>query len=140
MQFVMTNNPVGEVKSVDAVQKLILELIAKWDAEVPPVSKSWWEVWVMPRSSVREAIIFLLNCLDALVLAIDNELMAGADKKATVLDAISTLYDYTVRELLPVWAKPFSGVIKQYVVYVVVSNAIDWLVAKYHNAVWPKTA
>jgi hypothetical protein len=34
---------------------------------------------------------------------------------------------------MPLWLAPFAWTIKQYVIYVLVSNAIDWLVSKYQK-------
>ena len=77
--------------------------------------------------------------LDDLVVTVATVVIAGPDKKATVLDAIDRLYDYTVREAMPIWVRPIASPVKQYIVYVLVSNAIDWMVAKYQNGSWNNT-
>jgi hypothetical protein len=132
-------NPIGEVQQISAIQQLIIKLQAQWDVEVPSVDTPWWKFWAQ-RCSLHIATLFLLNCVDDLVIAIDKELIASADKKATVLDAMNALYDYTVKEILPIWAKPIAGPIKNYIIYILISNTIDWMVSKYHSAVWPLTA
>jgi len=133
-----TPNPIGQVQPVSIIQELIIRLRNQWDVEVPPVNTPWWKFWAQ-RCSIHLATLFLLNCLDDLIIGIDKELIIGADKKATVLDAINNLYDYTIKEILPIWARPIAGPIKTYIIYTLMSNTIDFMVAKYHSAVWLKS-
>ena len=62
----------------------------------------------------------------------------GADKKATVLVAVEKLYDYVIREAMPIWLKPFSGLIKKHIIFGLLSPAIDWIVQKYREGDWRK--
>jgi len=82
--------------------------------------------------------LFMLQSLDILVLELDQMVMAGKDKKATVLEILSGLFDTVVAPALPSWAKPFVSAIKNYAINVLLSNMIDAIVEKYHNAVWPE--
>jgi hypothetical protein len=37
---------------------------------------------------------------------------------------------------LPLWLMPFSSSIENFVLYVLVSSLIDFIVNKYHNKAW----
>ena len=52
------------------------------------------------------------------------------------MKAVDFLYDYIVREALPIWMRPFAGKIKEYVINVLVSASIDWIVSKYREGIW----
>ncbi len=60
----------------------------------------------------------------------------GPEQKVTVLKGIDRLYEYVIKEALPIWLKPFAKQVKQYVIYVLISNAIDWMVGKYRDGNW----
>ena len=74
--------------------------------------------------------------LDDFVVTVSTVIISGPDKKATVLNAVDRLYDYTVKEAMPIWMRPFAAPIKHYIVYVLVSSAIDWMVLKYQSGSW----
>jgi len=78
----------------------------------------------------------LINSLDEFVQLVDTELGDGADKKATVMVYVEKLYDEIVTLSLPFFLKPFSLPIKRFVIMVIVSGAIDFVVAKYRDGSW----
>lgn len=129
-------DPVG-VPNQDAVQRYIATLEAKWatEAALNP-SVPWWEFWKQP-IALHQITLFMLQAIDIVVVDLDKAIMANQDKKATALAAIGSLYDVIVIPALPIWAKPFSGVVKSYILDTFISNMIDWLCTKYHTAVWP---
>lgn len=131
-------NPVGEVYIVDTIEEQIEALKGQWDELTADVqSTSWWKVWNWGQKiKLTKVTDFLIKALDDLIHEIDGVLDNGADKKATVLDAISRLYDYVIREALPIWLKPFAGRVKDYIINELVSTAIDWIVDKYRNGSW----
>lgn len=127
-------NPIGEPQIDGAINNYVAIMTAKWSENEESIP--WWKFW--ERKSVAKITKFLLGALDELIAYVDQLELTGPDKKATVLAAISILYDYVIREALPIWAKPFAGKVKQYIVYALVASAIDWIVEKYRNGVWVK--
>jgi hypothetical protein len=123
-------NPVGEPHRIEEVENKVQFYCRLWDSRNE--TRSMW----LPKVSMSAVTNFLLMALDDFVMAVSTAVISGPDKKATVLEAVSRLYDYTVAEALPIWLVPFAGAIKQYIVYILVSSAIDWMVAKYRNGSW----
>jgi len=125
-------DPVGTAQRLDSVESMIEALKRAWD------EKRTEKSFLSAKVSFTKVTSFLLYSLDGLVGAANEAVLTGPDKKATVLDAIDRLYDYTVREALPIWLIPVAMPIKSYVIHVLVSNAIDWIVAKYKEGSWGK--
>jgi hypothetical protein len=123
-------DPVGQVQVVGSVERMLVELKRFWDEQKS--SRSFWKGGV----SISKVTSFLMYALDGLVNAVNEAVITGPDKKATVLDALERLYEYTVREALPFWLRPVASPIKSYVINVLVSNAIDWMVLKYKEGSW----
>ena len=123
-------NPVGEPHRIEDVENKVQFYCRLWDSRKSPGS-----MW-LPKASVSTVTNFLLMALDDFVMVVSTAVISGPDKKATVLDAIGRIYDYTMAEALPIWLVPFAGVLRQYIIYVLISNAIDWMVAKYRNGSW----
>lgn len=130
-------NPIGEAKLDEAIDGYIEIMAAKWDAGKAKVA--WWKVWTRTKLGFNHVTDFLLEALDELIAYVDEWVDTnGADKKATVLNAISKLYDYVIKEAMPIWMRPFSPAIKTYIINGVISSAIDWIVDKYRNGDWRK--
>ena len=129
--------PVGEVYEIDQIETRLQALAVEWDQELEGESHSWWKAcrWGSKVNMVK-VTNFLIHALDELIHIVDNILDNGPDKKATVLDAIDRLYEYVIKEALPIWLKPFAGRVKQYIIYTLVSTAIDWIVNKYRQGEW----
>lgn len=125
-------DPVGEAHRIDSVELMLEELKRAWDEQ--NAKRSFWGGGV----SLNKVTSFLLYSLDGVVNAVNEAVIPGPDKKATVLAAIERLYDYTVREALPIWMRPLAGPIKSYIIHVLISSAIDWMVAKYKSGSWSK--
>lgn len=123
-------NAVGEAKRIDNVESAVAMLKAVW------ASQSQKRSIRISASGLSRVTNFLLFSLDMLVKVADEAILTGPDKKATVLDAVERLYDFTIREALPIWLIPVAGPIKAYIIRVLVSNAIDWVVAKYRDGSW----
>tara|TARA_Y100000034_G_scaffold134066_1_gene201503 strand:+ start:9594 stop:10142 length:549 start_codon:yes stop_codon:yes gene_type:complete len=129
--FKMTTNPVGEVKFIDQIEEYLNGLLEQWRIENPPTS--WWRLWSKAKIGFVKITAFLLNAIDELIQLSEDLVDLGPDKKATVMDAISRLYDWIVKEALPIWLKPWSPAIKNFIINVVISYAIDWIVGKYNT-------
>lgn len=128
-------NPIGETKADEAIDGYVQIMAAEW--EEAKEKAPWWKFW--KRISFVQVTDFLLKALDDLIAYVDEWVDTdGADKKATVLDAVSNLYDYVIKEAMPIWMKPFAGPVKNYIINEVLSPAIDWIVDKYRNGDWRK--
>ena len=119
-------NPVGVVQEVAGFSDMVERLKTNWVVVKAQFGKVNWSVGVQ----------FLSKCLDQLVCYLVDQNLAGADKKATVLDAFSKIFDTVVADLFPIWLKPFSSTIKNFVVNVALSHVIDFVVEKYKNGSW----
>ena len=132
----LTPSPVGEVKMNPEIFQYIQTLIDEWNKIRGSVTGS--KFWSKSMAGMHKATQFLLRSIDGLVVLVDDLIDKGADKKATVLNALDTLYDYVVREAIPFWLRPFAGIIKNYVIFTLASSAIDWIVSKYREGTWNK--
>lgn len=79
---------------------------------------------------------FIINALDEAIKYAQLNMTDGAEKKAFVMLVISRLYDTTVGANLPYWLYPFASSVKNVIINVIVSNAIDWIVQKYKDGQW----
>lgn len=121
-------NPIGLVHKIDEVEDKLIHYARMWD-EINRTRNFW-----KPKIDLSKITNFLLFALDDFINIVSVVAIPGPDKKATVLDAVDRLYEYTIKEAMPFWMKPFAGVIKDYIIYVLVSNAIDWIVFKYQSS------
>jgi hypothetical protein len=128
---ILNVDPVGEAKDSEQVSGFIDGLKKKWDTVTVALGK---------RSKISMVYVtkFLLGTLDGLIVFVDGLMggESGADKKATVIAAVVVLYDYVVAQALPIWLKPFATSIKTFIIYTVISIAIDWIVSKYNTGAW----
>jgi hypothetical protein len=130
------SNPLGKVVSLPAVEQYLSVATTAWNAVKPDVV-SWWKIWQTTNiSSMSTGTQFLLLALDDLMLLVDQIINSGADKKATVLSAIGTLYDCVITPFLPPVLKPFSGAIRQLIIFCLLSVLIDFCISKYRNGSW----
>lgn len=131
----LTLNPVGNFQMLDRVEGYLDNLIAKWKLENPP--SSWWRVWSKAKIGFVTITAFLINGLDELIQIVEDAVdVSGPDKKATVIKAITRVYDFVIKEAMPMWLRPFSPAIKNFIINVVISYAVDFIVEKYNNGNW----
>lgn len=126
-------NPIGSTfKGVLDTQ--INEIISNWETNKPKTS--WWSrakgAWV-------GAVRYLVAATDYFIRNVEGAILTGPDKKATVLDALGKVYDSIVPGFLPIFLSPFNSKIKSFVVGVVCSLMIDFIVSKYREGVWGTT-
>lgn len=137
MEIKSDSNPVGIVRNTLEIEQKLNSLIKKWDEKIKEVSSSWMHSWgIKSKATISLATSFLLGALDELIVTVDEVLIKGPDKKATVLNCLDKLYEYVLREALPIWLRPFGSAVKQYVIYSLASYAIDYIVLKYRNGIW----
>jgi hypothetical protein len=123
-------NPIGNAQ-VTAITDKVESLAVKWDEQIAETARSWWS-----RISLYKVTRFLLDSLDDLICFVDNLIDSGPDKKATVMSAVEKLYDHVVKEAMPIWLKPFSPAIKNFILNVIVAQSIDFIVNKYREGAW----
>lgn len=126
-------NPLGEPKIIDEMKIYINNLAKEWDELIKEKSTSWWRG---TKTNLIQVTKFLIKCLDELIIFVDGLIDSGPDKKATVLAAIAALYDYIIKEAMPIWLKPFANSIKQVIIYTIISAIIDFIVTKYRDGSW----
>jgi len=137
MDNTTTINPAGNAYNLPQLDVQILAAMDAWEENAALNHKitSWWQ---KRKAFLSQAVMFLISYIDKFVQVVDNLLENGPDKKATVLAAISTLYDYIIKESMPIFLKPFNPIIKRFVIYIVISGSIDFIVDKYRNGLWSK--
>jgi len=128
---ILNADPIGTAKSSNILTDFIAEMTTKWEDIKAVIGK---------KMTMIQGTKFLLECMDHLVLLAANLDLSNPDKKATVLAAVSTLYDYVVKEAAPLWMRPIAGLIKNFVIYTLLSVLIDWTWSKYKNGNWLKAA
>jgi hypothetical protein len=124
---ILSADPVGSAQNSNIIVAFVSEMKAKWEAIKAELGK---------KVSMIQGVKFLLSCLDDLVLFVANLDLANPDKKATVLVAISVLYDYVTNGVMPLWMRPFAKLIKDFVINTLISVMIDWTWSKYKNGNW----
>lgn len=126
-------DPVGTPIQNSEIEQVIDTMQKTWDETKETVP--WWKFW--KKVDLIPLVNFLINCLDDLVAYVDQIVdTSGADKKATVLLAMGLIYDYVAKEALPFWLKPFSQSIRAFILSVIISSVIDWMINKYRNGSW----
>lgn len=126
--------PIGQVIADSGVENYITAMAVTWDEN--KVESKWWQFW--KKVSFISVTNFLLKSLDDLINYVDNLIARNVDKKATVIDAITRLYDKIIFQAMPIWLKPFSPLIRKIVIDQIMSAAIDYFVSKYHDGSWNK--
>jgi hypothetical protein len=136
MEIKESSNPIGEVVENQYIDIFVESMKAVWDTVKKPYS--WWKFW--EKRSLVPVTDFLLKCLDDLIAYVDQfDGVPGSDKKATVLFAVGKIYDYIVKEAMPLWLKPFSYNVREYVINVLISHSIDWIIKKYRKGEFKPT-
>jgi hypothetical protein len=136
MIYKLDSDPVGHNLYIPEIEQKVDDLIVEWDEKSKEIGNKSWSKWVIDSKIISFATKFILFSLDELVVAIDKLTINGPNKKSTVLSSIDKIYDHVVREAFPLWLVPFSNVVKAYIIYTLLSNLIDYIVAKYRNGSW----
>lgn len=124
----------ANVLQLDIIQNLIDKFAQEWQ-ETVQTSKGWFFNY---KGTLSDVTKFLIKCLDELINSIDELVESGADKKVTVLAATAAIYDFIIKEAMPFWMKPFAEPIKKFILNIIISNSIDFIVEKYRNGSWRK--
>jgi hypothetical protein len=112
-----------------------------FDFLVERMKQVWGEIKAnADKFNYAGAVSFLSHCLDTLIVYLVEHHIPGEDKKATVMKAITDIYDNVVVGLFPILLRPFSKVIKRFVINILISHAIDRIVSKYNTGSWSPQA
>lgn len=127
--MMMFNNPLGNVFFIETIQEYLNKVVQIWNEQKAAFGGKVTFTFLTK---------FLFNVLDELIELVEVAIPNGPDKKATVMSAITKIYDYVIAQIMPFWLKPFSGVIKSFVLNTIISAAIDFIVDHYKNSIWNK--
>ena len=109
----------------DEFLKLLSQLKNDW--EINKEAKTA----ILGSSKFSFAVSFFMKALDSFMILANKFQVAGLFKKQVVMEVITDLYDYVVVPLIPAYIKiPFGGAIRTFVINVLVSQFIDFLVVK----------
>ena len=126
------SDPIG-VENQEVLNDSIQVVIDTWKTE--EITKQKWSkvkgAWITAINYVVSAGDYFIQQVDVLMVS-----EKGEDKKATVLAALSKVYDNIVSPFLPIWLRPFNSRIKDFVIYVLASIMVDFFVSKYRNGSW----
>ena len=88
--------------------------------------------------NLKDSAGFLIKSLDELINHVEKLIGDGngGTKKEMVLKAISIIFDYVAKEAMPFFLRPFSNQIKYFIINVIISNIIDFIVGKYNILGW----
>src|SRR5690606_3242753 len=97
-------NPIGTAKK-DLVEIKIVALKCQWSEMLDEVknNKIWWKIWNSNKVSLYKSVKFLISSLDELINYVDAVVDNGPDKKATVIAAITIIYDFVMMGVMPLW-------------------------------------
>ena len=122
-----TQNPVG-VPMVQLLADSLRNYVDGWGLKTSGTKPTWETV-----------VIYIVDAMDNFIDTIDSQLMSGADKKASVLVALNQLYTTIVPNLLPLYLKPFSTEIENFMINDLCGVLIDIFVTKNQAATAPTT-
>lgn len=103
----------------------------KWDQE--NITGSFW---TFSKTYLIKVSNFITNALDETIRLVENLIPGGENKKIAVMSTMENILDYIIVQTFPVWAKPFVPLIKKFVLNVLISNFIDFIVEKYNSGFW----
>ncbi len=125
--------------STDEIQENISKIMdflegakRKWDTENPQ-SKSWFG---QNKLYLVKTTIFLLSATDQMIQFVETFIPKGSEKKIAVITVASQLFDHIASKAFPIWVVPFTPIIKQIVISIIISNLIEFIVAKYKAGYW----
>jgi hypothetical protein len=129
MQTNLTSEQVHNL--LQSLSAVLAKLKKQWDDQNPG-NKSWYK---FSKTYLISSTVFLIGTTDSLVQTVEKIIPSGPDKKAAVLIVTANLFDY-VSLSFPLWLKPFTPLIKEIIVSILVSNLIEFIVAKYREGSW----
>ena len=130
MQKNLTTDEVQDV--LKKVASFLEDAKTQWDMQNPE-KKSWF---TLNRGNLIKATIFLIGVTDEMIQFVETFIPVGSDKKAAVMLVAAKMFDYVVTKSLPTYLLPFTPVIREIVISVIISNLIEFIVTKYKSGYW----
>lgn len=112
----------------------VSSIVSQWINNIPKSSSIF--SYILGKVKISDLLNFSTNGIDELIQFVEQFAISGSDKKTLVLNAASVIYDYVSLQAMPIFLKPFNVQIKNFVINVVISNVIDFLVSKYNIGGW----
>lgn len=129
-------NPIGKIQDLTEIDEYISNTVQTWNTNFQETKKGWFDWAKKNTANLSQVIKQLTSSLDILIVMVQSKIDLGPDKKATVLYAMEQIYDNVIKNALPIYLIPFAPAVKYVVIYVVVSNLIDFMVEKYKKGEW----
>ena len=130
-------DPIGDIRKIPEMDSKTESIINEWNEKNESEKVPWWKVWKKKPKGYLYVTAIIINALDELILKMDEfDDMSGADKKATVMESITKIYNNVIKEALPIWLKPWAKPIKVIIIDVIISYSIDFIVGKYRDGSW----
>lgn len=117
----------------DELRQLLDDLKKRW-VDTKNVKAGWFTTTV---SRFSVAVPFFMRAIDELMKFMDRFKIPGLSKKAVVMEAVNELYDTVIVPIMPIYLKPFGGIIRELVVDVVISAFVDFVVARVREVLPP---
>lgn len=114
-------------------QDILNQIKQIWMEKSKDAPTSWFKL------SVKYLILasgFLVNVTDVLVNHMQTFDMPGVEKKTQVLSMLSEIFDFVSASAIPAVYKPFTSLLKTFVINCLLSAIIDFIVKKYKNGSW----
>ena len=99
------------------------------------LSKRWYQE---DPDSLSKSSFFVLNSLDESINLAEQLGGNGKDKKEIVLFIMSTFFENVLSKSMPAYLYPFERIIRVFVIKVVLSAFIDFIVKKYKEGSWSR--
>lgn len=112
----------------------VSSIVSQWMNNIPKSSSIF--SYILGKVKISDLFNFSTNSIDELIQFVEQFAISGPDKKTLVLNAASVVYDYVSLQAMPIFLKPFNSQIKNFVINVLISNVIDFLVSKYNIGGW----
>jgi hypothetical protein len=95
-----------------------------------------WKKIKTKDSSIKKVIFFILGALDESINFVESYLENGEEKKEVVLYVMATLFDNIILKSFPFYILPFTNLIRVFLIKIVFSVVIDFIVEKYNQNIW----
>lgn len=110
------------MSSKQKINKFIKRVENKWNKENP--------------DSLGKMSSLTLEILDDSINFAENYFKSGKEKKDVVLYIMSSILDNLILNTLPAYVLPFERIIRIFLIKIVFSVSIDFIVKKYNQSSW----
>lgn len=125
MKDINTTNEIGKIITDSGIDDYVKKMADLWQSAKKVQTHSAF--WSTNKVSFVAVTNFLLIAIKDIVNYVESLPASGADKKATVVNSIAKLYDTVIVDVMPIWLKPFSGMIRSIIVGEVAPAVVDFV-------------